>query len=182
MKSKNVKPGVIWITGLSGSGKSTLAKLFFFFLKKKFHNVIWLDGDSLRKKLKLNHKKNTFSKKFRVGLGKKYSDIANKYQEKGFFVIISVMALYREVFEYNRKKIKNYHEIFLNVPMVELKKRDPKKIYERFKLGKIFNVAGLDLKYEKPKNPSLILNWRKNTTKRKMLKSLQIYFQSNCIE
>ena len=178
---KNIKPGVMWITGLSGSGKTTLAKLFFFFIKRKFRKVIWLDGDNLRKKLKLNHKKSTFSKKFRIGLGKKYSDIACKYQSKGFFVIMSVMALYREVFKYNRKKIKNYHEIFLNVPMSELKKRDPKKIYKRFKLGKIFNVAGLDLKYERPENPSLILNWRKNTNKRKMLKNLQKYFQSNCI-
>ena len=37
----------------------------------------------------------------------------------------------------------------------ELKKRDPKGIYRKFSLGKINNVAGLDLKIQKPTNSDL---------------------------
>ena len=86
------------------------------------------------------------------------------------------MALSREVFLFNKHFIKNYHEIYLNVPMSELKKRDPKKIYRNFHLGKIKNVAGLDIKFEKPKNPSLIVNWKKGTTKKDIFKKLKNYF------
>ena len=39
---------------------------------------------------------------------------------------------------------------FLDIPISELKKRDPKGIYRKFSLGKITNVAGLDLKIQKP--------------------------------
>ena len=46
-------------------------------------------------------------------------------------------------------------EIFLDIPICELKKRDPKGIYRKFSLGKINNVAGLDLKIQKPTDPDL---------------------------
>ena len=177
MKKKKIKPGVLWITGLSGSGKTTIAKIFNTHLKKKYSKIIWLDGDRLRKKLKLFHNKNTFSFKFRIKLGKKYSRIARAYEKKGFFVIMSVMALSKEVFKFNKKFIKNYHEIYLNVPLYELKNRDPKKIYKNFKLGKIKNVAGLDVKFEKPNKPSLIINWKKGMTKKIIVKKLRDYFK-----
>jgi adenylylsulfate kinase len=44
-------------------------------------------------------------------------------------------------------------EVFLDVPMTELRRRDPKRIYERFENGEISNVAGLDLEVEFPREP-----------------------------
>jgi adenylylsulfate kinase-like enzyme len=176
IKKNKLKSGVLWITGLSGSGKTTIAKMLNNHLKKKYSKVIWLDGDQLRKKLKLFHNKNTFSFNFRIKLGKKYSKIARSYEKKGFFVIISVMALSKEVFKFNRRYIKNYHEIYLNIPLSELKTRDPKKIYRNFQLGKIKNVAGLDVKFDKPRKPSLVINWKKGMSKIDILKKLKNYF------
>jgi cytidine diphosphoramidate kinase len=176
MNKNKLKSGVFWITGLSGSGKTAIAKMFNSYLKKKYTKIIWLDGDQLRKKLKLFHNKNTFSFNFRIKLGKKYSRIARSYEKKGFFVIMSVMALSKEVFKFNRRHIKNYHEIYLNVPLSELKTRDPKKIYKNFQLGKIKNVAGLDIEFEKPKKPSLVVNWKKGISKIEVLKKLKNYF------
>ena len=53
---KKITPGVIWITGLSGSGKSTVAKIIVSKLKKKYSNILFLDGDNLRKKYKIKKK------------------------------------------------------------------------------------------------------------------------------
>ena len=39
---------VIWIIGLSGSGKTTIANLLFKKLKKKYSNIVHLDGDVVR--------------------------------------------------------------------------------------------------------------------------------------
>ena len=47
------KPGLLWITGLSGSGKTTISEIIYNKLKKKYSNIILLDGDILRKKLKV---------------------------------------------------------------------------------------------------------------------------------
>ena len=49
MKKIKHKPGLLWITGLSGSGKSTISKIIYTKLKKKYSNIILLDGDVLRK-------------------------------------------------------------------------------------------------------------------------------------
>ncbi len=176
MIKKKIKPGVFWITGLSASGKTSIAKLFYYYLKKKYSKVIWLDGDKLRKKLKLFHKASTFSFNNRVKIGKRYTKIASYYERKGYLVIISVMALSKKVFKFNRLQIKTYHEIFLNVPLTELKRRDPKKIYEKFRLGKIRNVAGLDLKIDRPKNPGLLINWKKGMSKSFISNKLKKYF------
>ena len=48
------------------------------------------------------------------------------------------------------KKIRNYFEVFIDVPISVLKKRS-KGIYKKFSKGLIKNVAGLDLKFDKLK-------------------------------
>jgi adenylylsulfate kinase-like enzyme len=40
---------IIWFQGISGVGKTTIAKKLFLVLKKKFFNLIFLDGDDFRK-------------------------------------------------------------------------------------------------------------------------------------
>ena len=62
------RPGVLWITGLSGSGKTTISKLIYAELKKKYRNIILLDGDNLRKKI-LDIPKSQFSYKGRKSIG-----------------------------------------------------------------------------------------------------------------
>ena len=54
MQKKKHKPGLLWITGLSGSGKTTISKMIYKNLKKNYSNIILLDGDKLRDKLKIN--------------------------------------------------------------------------------------------------------------------------------
>ena len=54
---------VIWITGLSGVGKTTLAQSIYKLLKKKYKNLIWFDGDTMRD---LNEKNNKYDKESRI--------------------------------------------------------------------------------------------------------------------
>lgn len=65
--------------------------------------------------------------------------------------------MYDEVREWNRKNNKSYVEIFLDVPMEILVKRDQKGIYSQYEHGTINNVAGMDVQVELPRNPNLIL-------------------------
>ena len=46
-------------------------------------------------------------------------------------------------------------KIFLDIPLQKLKQRDSKGIYKKFEIGKIRNVAGLDLEIQKPPKPNL---------------------------
>lgn len=176
MKKKKHKPGLLWITGLSGSGKSTISKIIYTELKKKYSNIILLDGDVLRKKLKIK-KINTFSNIERTKIGLQYVKVCKNYiNNQNKFVIIAAMALLSKV-QREYKKITNNNDIFLDVPTNELKKRDPKRLYKKFRNKEIKNMVGLDLSYDKPKNPSLYFKWKKNLTaniiSRKILKFLK---------
>ncbi len=165
------RPGVLWITGLSGSGKTTISKLIYAELKKKYRNIILLDGDNLRKKI-LDIPKSQFSYKGRKSIGLRYARICKRYIKKNKYVIIAVMALIKDVQTWNKKNLKNYTDVYLNVPLKELKKRDPKKLYKMFEEKKIKNLAGIDLKYDIPKKPKIYINWKKNNSPKNFAKKI----------
>lgn len=170
MIKKRKSSGLLWVTGLSGSGKSTISLRIKKILSKKYSNIILLDGDILRRKLKIK-KSNFFTYQKRKILGLKYVALCKKLIKNNKFVIIAVMALVKDV-QKSYKKIKNNKDVFLDVPINELRKRDPKKLYKKYFEGKIKNMAGLDIKYDIPKKPSLFIKWNKAVTKRKILNKI----------
>ena len=161
---KNVS-SVIWITGLSGSGKTTISKILKKKLESIYERVIHLDGDELRDCASTIITQNSFSNDDRIRIGLFYSKLARKLASQNFIVIMSVMALQRDVHFWNKKNIPNLYEVMLDVPIKELKLRDPKGIYKRFNEGKIKNLYGLDLKYDKLKNPWMKIKWSKQLSK-----------------
>jgi len=156
MKKKGL---VVWITGLSGAGKTTVAKKIVDNLKR--YKPIHLDGDELREILTIKDKV-SYSKKNREKIGLIYAKFANYIAKQGNFVIVSVMALNNTVFKWNRKNIKNYFEVYLKVPNLELIKRDPKGIYKSFNKGKLKNISGFDISFDVPKKPHLKIDWKQN--------------------
>jgi len=171
MKKLKHKPGLLWITGLSGSGKTTISNIIYNDLKKNYSNIILLDGDVLRKKLKIRSS-GSFSNNYRTKVGLKYVNLCKRYvNNRNKFVIIATMALISKV-QNEYKKIKNNFDIFLDVPIKELRKRDPKKLYKKFENKKINNMVGLDIKYDKPHKPSLYIKWKKSLTAIKISKKI----------
>ena len=138
---------VIWILGMSGSGKTTLAKLI---LKKVKHKkIIHIDGDAIRKIYndKLGH-----SLADRETNAERISKLVKYITDQNIIVIASVLSNFPEWLKWNRKNLKNYYEIFLKTNIQILKKRK-KLLYS----NKIKNVIGLDLKFNNPKKPNLII-------------------------
>ena len=168
MQKKKHKPGLLWITGLSGSGKTTISKMIYKNLKKNYSNIILLDGDKLRDKLKIKPS-GSFSYSFRTKVGLQYVSHCNEYiNYKNKFVIIAVIALISKVQQYRKLKI---IMMFLDVPMNVLEK-GIKKLYKRFRNKEIKNMSGLDLKFDKPKKPSLHIKWKKNLTAYKISRKI----------
>ena len=65
-------------------------------------------------------------------------------------VVIATISLFKEIHSWNRQNLPGYIEVFLKVPLSELRRRDPKGIYQEFHLGKVKNVSGLDLPIDEP--------------------------------
>ncbi len=151
---------IIWITGLSGVGKTTLAENLNVHLTNMNLHPILLDGDSLRKIFKNdNDNPKSYERSTRIDLARKYSLLSKNLSLQGFIVIVSTISMFDEIYTWNRKNIKNYYEVYLKVPLDELSKRDPKKIYKGFKDGQTRNVAGLDLEIDEPKAADLIYDF-----------------------
>jgi adenylylsulfate kinase-like enzyme len=148
-----VKKGrLLWITGLSASGKTTISRLVVETLRAKGDQIVLLDGDDLRKVLG-EDQSHTRSDRLRIGFV--YSRLCKSLVDQGLDVIIATVALFSEIHEWNRQNIQNYNEIFIDVPIEELVRRDPKNIYKKFFDGEIKDVAGLDMEVDFPRNPHL---------------------------
>ena len=172
MSNQNKGKGrVIWITGLSGAGKSTLAVAISHQLRKLKNKVILLDGDQLRSILStVANGTDSYSRIERLSRAMTYSRICRLLADQGFTVVIATISMFNEIYTWNRDNLPGYFEIFLNVPIEELKRRDPKGIYRRFDHGQISNVAGLDLFVDEPVKPDLTFDFNPSLTVEYMVK------------
>ncbi len=146
---------VYWITGLSGAGKTTLGKILFSKIQKSEFPVVMLDGDDMRVVLGVESG-SLYSREERLLLARKYSRLTKLLSEQGLNVVVTTISMFEEVYEWNRENIEKYVEIFLDVPIDELRKRDVKGVYDG-ETSSDTQVAGLSLKVDEPKNPSIHL-------------------------
>ena len=122
--------------------------------------VIMLDGDELREVFgasvvnSLSH-----AREGRLALALQYSKLCQLLASQGFIVVIATISMFREVHQWNRANLPGYFEVYLNVPIDELRRRDPKGIYSQYDAGKLTNVAGLDLAVDAPEMPDLSLKF-----------------------
>lgn len=152
--------GVYWITGLSGAGKTTLARRFADRLKSSGISAVLLDGDELRELFGVeagdanNHMRDT-----RLNLAFRYARLCKMLAAQQLTVIIATISMFREIHDWNRAHLPDYFEIYLKVPLDELRNRDPKGIYRRYDEGLLSNVAGLDLVVDEPEAPDWLLDF-----------------------
>ncbi len=147
----NARPRVIWITGLSGAGKSTLAHEVVARLRAKGEPVVMLDGDELREVFgAVAANAQNHGREGRLALAMQYAHLCRAIVAQGLTVVIATISLFREVHAWNRSNLPGYFEVYLKVPVEELRRRDPKGIYRRFDAGELTDVAGLDMPIDEP--------------------------------
>src|SRR5271156_6918730 len=149
-------PGrVFWITGLSGAGKTTLGQELWSRLRAAGRTVTFLDGDALRSVIAedLGH-----SAGDRRRSAMRNARLCRLLAEQGSDVVCATISLFHEVQGWNRENIPGYREIYLRVPIDELRRRDSKGIYAGAQRGDARDVVGLDLLAEAPEAPDLVLD------------------------
>lgn len=156
---------VVWITGLSGAGKSSLANEFVGRLRAVGSSVVMLDGDDLREVFgAVPANAQNHGREGRLALAMKYARLCQILSAQGLTVVIATISLFREVHAWNRDHLPSYFEVYLKVPLDELRRRDPKGIYRRFDAGELTNVAGLDLPIDEPESPDLVVEYSTDTS------------------
>jgi adenylylsulfate kinase-like enzyme/phosphohistidine swiveling domain-containing protein len=146
---------VFWITGLSSAGKTTLGQELWSRLRAAGRPVVFLDGDALRTVIAedLGH---SVGNRRRSAM--RNARLCRLLAEQGVDVVCATISLFHEVQRWNRENIPGYREIYLRVPIDELRCRDSKGIYLSSERGDACDVVGIDVPAEAPETPDLALD------------------------
>ena len=147
---------MLWFTGLSGAGKSTIANQLDRKLVELGCHTMLLDGDNVRHGL---NRDLGFTDTDRVENIRRAGEVARLMGEAGLIVITAFISPFRADRRMARE-IASPHaffEVFVDTPLAECQRRDPKGLYARAATGAIPNFTGLDSPYEAPEAPELRL-------------------------
>lgn len=154
---------VIWIIGLSASGKTTLGKEVTALWKKQAPNTVFVDGDDVRAIFQ-QEGEGAYTLDERKKNAERICRLCAWLDAQGMNVVCSILSLFEESREWNRKNLSKYFEVFIDVPLELLKARETKGIYAAAERGEVKNVAGVDIPFTPPKSPDFIFDNRKNNT------------------
>jgi bifunctional enzyme CysN/CysC len=151
---KNQKACVLWFTGLSGAGKSTIANAVEKQLLGLGRHTYLLDGDNVRHGL--NHDLG-FTDADRVENIRRVAEVAKLMVDAGLIVLVSFISPFRAERELARSLLESgeFLEVFVDTPLEDAEKRDPKGLYKKARRGEIKNFTGISSPYEAPLNPEV---------------------------
>ena len=146
---------VIWLIGMSGAGKTVIGQEVYKLLKQRKKNSVFLDGDTFRTIMgdDLGH---TLADRKRNA--ERFCRMCKFLDRQEIDVVCSILSIFPESLEWNRKNYSEYFEVFVNVSFDELVRRDSKGLYKKALNGEIKNVVGVDIKFTPPQNPNIIID------------------------
>ncbi len=153
---------VLWFTGLSGSGKSTIANAFSSYLYEQGISEYVLDGDNIRHGL---NKDLGFSDEDRTENIRRIGEVAKLFVDSGTIVTTAFISPFRS----DRNQVRalfeegEFIEVFVNCPLDECERRDPKQLYQKARRGEIKDFTGIDSPYESPNAPEITIESHKVT-------------------
>ena len=148
----------LWLTGLPASGKSTIATVLERDLVVAGRPAYVLDGDNLRHGLSRDLGFDAASRAENV---RRVAHVAAILADAGTVAIVSLVSPY----EADRQAAREIHaqaglpflEVFVNTPLEECERRDPKGLYAKARAGEIPNFTGIGAPYEEPAAPDVTL-------------------------
>jgi bifunctional enzyme CysN/CysC len=146
----------VLLTGLSASGKSTIAVALERRLVERGQSAYLLDGDNIRIGLSEDL---GFSPAERTEHIRRVGQVARLMADGGTIAVASLISPLAA----DRDHLRSAHaeadlpfiEVFVDTPLDECARRDPKGLYAKALAGQIKGFTGIDAPYERPEQPEL---------------------------
>lgn len=172
----------VWLTGLSGSGKSTVAVELEKALYARGVHCYRLDGDNVRMGINKNL---GFSAEDRTENIRRIGEVAKLFADAGNIALSSFISPYQQdrdlVRETHKQGDLSFIEVFVDCPLSEAEKRDPKGLYKKARAGEIKNFTGIDDPYEAPEKPEVHLHSDKQSLQEEVQVILDALVAQNII-
>lgn len=151
---KRQQPLCVWMTGLPGAGKSTLATLVEEQLIGMGRHTYLLDGDNLRHGLNADL---SFTEEDRIENVRRIAEVARLMVDAGLTVLVCAVSPFAEDRAFARSLFSEgrFIEVFVDTPLAECERRDPKGLYRKAREGEIPNFTGVGAPYEAPSDPEV---------------------------
>ncbi len=141
----------VLLTGLSASGKSTIAVALERRLVDSGQSAYLLDGDNIRHGLSDDL---GFTAGDRTEHIRRVGQVARLMADSGTIAVVSLISPLSSDREHLRKAHQQanlpFIEVFVDTPLQECERRDPKGLYARARAGEIKGFTGIDAPYEPP--------------------------------
>jgi bifunctional enzyme CysN/CysC len=150
------RAAVIWFTGLPGSGKSSIARGLERRLFDAGTHTMLLDGDQVRHGLNGDL---GFTPDDREENIRRIGELASLFFRHGNVVLCTFVSPFRADRQRARGLLPEgrFIEVFVDTPLTECERRDPKGLYARARRGEIAHMTGLTSPYEAPEAPEIRL-------------------------
>ena len=115
-----------------------------------------LDGDNMRHGLSRDL---GFTDADRVENIRRAGEVAEFFVEAGLILLCAFISPFRAERQMVRALVEagEFHEVFVDTPLEQCERRDPKGLYARARAGAIPNFTGINSPYESPEQPELVL-------------------------
>ena len=133
----------VWLTGLPASGKSTIAVALEHALVDAGRFAYLLDGDNIRHGLSGDLGFDPASRSENI---RRVAHVARLFADAGAVAVVSLVSPFRE----DRDAARALHdeaglpfvEVFVDTPVEECARRDPKGLYARARAGRLTGLTG----------------------------------------
>ena len=144
----------MWFTGIPGAGKSTIANLLDKRLIAAGKHTYVLDGDNIRRGL---NRDLGFTDADRVENIRRVAEVMRLMVDAGLIVMVSFISPFRSERRMARNLVADgeFIEIFVDTPLAEAERRDPKGLYKKARRGELKHFTGIDSPYEVPEHPEI---------------------------
>ncbi len=165
------KACTIWMTGLPASGKSTLAVALEKALWDRGVHAYVLDGDNIRHGL---NKDLGFSPEDRNENIRRIGEVAKLFTSAGVINVTAFISPYRADRDQARKIMGDgeFVEVYVDCPVEECERRDPKGHYKKARAGEIPEFTGISAPYEPPLNAEIVVHTERESEAQSVAKIL----------